>query len=93
MQKRNYEGPTAIQLGAMKSATTSLKSFMVHNSNFKLNSVWYFGMDAYEFLIQLASYSKNNVVINGDIINSLQLLMDLNTLSDSMIFSATNKIK
>ena len=68
-------------------------STMVHNSNFKLNSVWYFGMDAYEFLIQLASYSKNNVVINGDIINSLQLLMDLNTLSDSMIFSATNKIK
>ena len=80
-------------LGHIQMFTDLSLSTMVHNSNFKLNSVWYFGMDAYEFLIQLASYSKNNVVINGDIINSLQLLMDLNTLSDSMIFSATNKIK
>lgn len=77
-------------LGHIQMFTDLSLSTLVHDSNFKLHSLWYFGMDSYELLVQLASYSKSNTLLDKQIIKELQFLMDINTLSDSMIFTATN---
>ena len=77
-------------LGHIQMFTDLSLSSLIYDSNFKLNSVWYFGMDAYELLMQLASLSKNDILLNKKIIDELQLFMDLNSLSDSMIFTAIN---
>lgn len=76
-------------LGHIHMFTDLSLSTLVHESNFKLHSLWYFGMDSYELLVQLASFSKSNNLLNKKIIKELQFLMDINTLSDSMIFTAT----
>ena len=78
-------------LGHIQMFTDLSLASLVHDANFKLDNLWYFGMDSYEFLMQLASFSNNDILIDKKIINELQLLMDLNTLSDSIIFTATNK--
>lgn len=77
-------------LGHIQMFTDLSLSTLVHDSNFKLDSLWYFGMDSYELLIQLASFSKSDNLLGKEIISELQFLMDINTLSDSMIFTATN---
>ncbi len=77
-------------LGHIQMFTDLSLSTLVHDSNFKLHSLWYFGMDSYELLVQLASFSKSNTLLDKQIIKELQFLMDINTLSDSMIFTATN---
>lgn len=76
-------------LGHIQMFTDLSLSSLIHDTKFKLDSLWYFGMDSYEFLLQLASFSKNDILIDKKMINELQLLMDLNTLSDSIIFTAT----
>jgi len=55
-----------------------------------ISAVWYFGMDAYELVIQLANYLKEDTIIKGlkSLIPIFQKNVDLNLLSDEMVVAA-----
>jgi 2-polyprenyl-3-methyl-5-hydroxy-6-metoxy-1,4-benzoquinol methylase len=75
-------------LGHIQCFTDTSVAALVARTGLSLDAVWYFGMDAYELLIQLADRVGSDEVLIPAWIESLQRTLDLSTLADSMIFTA-----
>jgi len=57
-------------------------------SGFAPVAAWYFGMDAYELFTQLAMLTREKVTpVGGELISTLQGVIDRGRLSDSMVLA------
>ena len=79
-------------LGHIQCFTDTSICTLIARSNLKLNGVWYFGMDAYEMLIQLSLQAKTDDVILTKMISQLQIVLDQSQLSDSVVFACSPEI-
>ena len=76
-------------LGHINCFTDSSLATSFRNTGFDIVAAWYFGMDAYELVMQLSHALNDPKVIEilGEAIPDLQRQLDLGMLSDEMIFS------
>lgn len=75
-------------LGHIQCFTDTSVAALVARRAMAIDAVWYFGMDAYELLIQLADVASSDDILMPAWIASLQRAIDLAALADSMIFTA-----
>jgi SAM-dependent methyltransferase len=75
-------------LGHIQCFTDTSVAALVAGQGLALDAVWYYGMDTYELLIQLADAAHSDAVLLPAWIASLQRTLDLAALADSMIFTA-----
>ena len=75
-------------LGHINCFTDSSLATAFMLSNFDIVAAWYFGMDAYELVTQIAYLLNENKIIKkmGEYIPAFQDRLDLARLSDEMVF-------
>jgi hypothetical protein len=63
----------------------------LYRSGFKPVAAWYFGMDAYELLVQLSLHSHDGDIIHqlAHLIPPLQASLDSGLLCDDLLIAAT----
>jgi 2-polyprenyl-3-methyl-5-hydroxy-6-metoxy-1,4-benzoquinol methylase len=63
---------------------------LLHENGFRIVAAWYFGMDIYELLLQLAISGRNDDDISGweEVIPKLQAFIDTARLGDDLVIAA-----
>lgn len=74
-------------LGHIQCFTDTSACAAVDRAGLQIAGAWYFGMDAYETLLQLATESSPSL-LNRALIDGLQRTLDEAALSDSLVFCA-----
>lgn len=77
-------------LGHINCFTDSSLATAFQNNKFNIVSAWYFGMDIYELITQLAYFRKDNKIIEElkRLIPSMQQDVERARFSDEMVFAA-----
>jgi len=73
-------------LGHINCFTDSSLSTAFLKSNLDIAAAWYFGMDAYELMMQISNQFKGNQILRdmGEYIPPFQSGLDLARMSDGM---------
>lgn len=75
-------------LGHIQLFTDTSICVSLAKTNLQPIAFWYFGMDVYELLIQLAAETGTDKAVSSLLIETMQKTIDEATLSDSMVFAA-----
>lgn len=75
-------------LGHIQMFTDTSLALLIDKCQLNLNSIWYYGMDAFELFLNVSSITKSDLLVNAEYIDVFQQFVDRNKISDSVIFSS-----